>query len=101
MRQGYGCSEAAFALCTCKTVSLGFASYNLLGRVIVTGHPHDAKVGERQTTAQPEYLMGFPPDLPFTGRMLFLRHSEPRRALEAGFKASNTSKNGLLGSMEI
>ena len=84
-----------------QTVSLGFASYNLLGRVIVTGHPHDAKVGERPTTAQPEYLMGFPPDLPFTGRMLFLRHSEPRRPLKAGFKASNASKNGLLGSMEI
>ena len=85
-----------------QTVSLGFASYNLLGLMIATGHPHNAKVvGEGRRQSNRRYLMGFPPDLPLTGRMLFLRQSERRRPLKAGFKASNTSKNGLLGSMEI
>ena len=68
--------------------------------MIVTGHPHDAKVQVPKGLGT--WDLGLQPDLPLTGRMLFppsVTTQEDR--WKAGFKASDTSKNGLLGGMKI
>ena len=71
-----------------QTVSLGFASYNLLGRMIVTGHPHDAKV---------QVPKGLQPDLPLTGRMLFLRPSQPKKTAGSRFQGSQYIQKWVVG----
>ena len=82
---------------------LRFRSLYFVGaRMIVTWAPTQCEGrGIVDNNLNLKYLIGVQSDLSFTGRLLFLWQSEPKKPLKAGPKVSNTSKNGLLGSMEI